>query len=62
MARALVNAAYVKRLIALDMKPKMKGGQAKGAVHARHLQLTRSALDLLGKAGEIMRFTLSTAA
>ena len=53
MARALVNAAYVKRLIALDMKPKMQGGQAKGAVHARYLQLTRGALDLLRKAGEI---------
>jgi tetratricopeptide (TPR) repeat protein len=55
MARALVNAAYVKRLIALDMKPKMLGGQAKGAVHARYLELTRGALDLLDKAGEIYK-------
>src|SRR5579859_2829696 len=53
LARALVNAAYVKRLIALDMKPKMRGGQAKGAVHTRYLQLTREALELLRRAGEI---------
>jgi tetratricopeptide (TPR) repeat protein len=53
LARALVNAAYAKRLIALDMKPKMRGGQARGSVHARYLQLTREALELLRRAGEI---------
>jgi tetratricopeptide (TPR) repeat protein len=53
LARALVNAAYAKRLIALDIKPKMRGGQARGSVHARYLQLIREALELLQKAGEI---------
>jgi hypothetical protein len=32
LARALVNAAYVKRLIALDMQPR-SGGHASGATH-----------------------------
>jgi tetratricopeptide (TPR) repeat protein len=53
LARALVNAAYVKRLIALDMKPRMRGGQAKGSIHQRYLALTHEALDLLRVAGEI---------
>jgi tetratricopeptide (TPR) repeat protein len=52
-ARALVNAAYVKRLIALDMRSKFRGEQARGAAHARHLQISTEALDLLKKAGDI---------
>lgn len=53
LARAMVNAAYVKRLIALDSQPQSRGGQARGAAHARYLQTTREALDLLQRAGEI---------
>lgn len=52
-ARALVNAAYVKRLIALDMQPKMRGGKARGSAHARYLQISEEALGLLRQAGEI---------
>ncbi len=48
VARALVNAAYVKRLIALELQPRK--GQASGAVHARSLAAAREALELLHKA------------
>ena len=48
MARAFVNAAYVKRLIALDLQPRK--GHASGAVHARSLALAHEALELLQKA------------
>jgi tetratricopeptide (TPR) repeat protein len=51
-ARALVNAAYVKRLIALDMQARTKGA-AKGATQARYLSICREALDMLARAGEI---------
>jgi tetratricopeptide (TPR) repeat protein len=50
-ARALVNAAYVKRLIALDMQPKIRGGQARGAIHAGYLQISQEALQMLQQAG-----------
>ncbi len=46
MARALVNAAYVKRLMALDLQP--REGQASGVVHAKSLRMSREALSLLG--------------
>jgi tetratricopeptide (TPR) repeat protein len=52
LARALVNAAYVKRLMALDIQPRGNGGHA-GATHARSLKLAREALDLLERAGRI---------
>ena len=51
MARALVNTAYVKRLLALELHP--RNGQASGAVHARSLQLSSEALALLEQAGQI---------
>jgi tetratricopeptide (TPR) repeat protein len=53
LARALVNAAYAKRLIALDLQHNTVGGHAKGATHARYLQIAREALELLRRAGEI---------
>jgi tetratricopeptide (TPR) repeat protein len=53
LARALVNAAYVKRLMALDLKSKSSSGRASGAHHARYLEICRQALDLLQRAGEI---------
>ena len=52
-ARALVNAAYAKRLIALDMRPRQDGRQALGATNARYLQISREALELLRKAADI---------
>ena len=51
MARALVNTAYVKRLMALELQP--RDGQASGAIHAKSLHLSREALSLLGKAEQI---------
>ena len=51
-ARALVNAAYVKRLIALDMQAG-GGGQATGSNHARYLLLIDEALELLERARKI---------
>jgi len=53
LARALVNAAYVKRLIALDLRPKSSGGKASGATHDRSLRITQDALALLDRAGSI---------
>jgi tetratricopeptide (TPR) repeat protein len=53
LARALVNAAYVKRLIALDMQAQWKGEHVRGAVHAEYLQVLREALQLLRKARDI---------
>ena len=53
LARALVNAAYVKRLIALDLKNKSNAGRANGAHHARYLETCGEALALLQHAGEI---------
>jgi tetratricopeptide (TPR) repeat protein len=53
LARALVNAAYVKRLIALDMRPKGKGGRASGATHAKSFKISQEALELLEQAGRI---------
>jgi tetratricopeptide (TPR) repeat protein len=53
MARALVNAAYVKRLMALELQP--RDGQASGVVHAKSLRMSREALSLLEQAGKIYR-------
>jgi tetratricopeptide (TPR) repeat protein len=53
LARALVNAAYVKRLIALDLLHRSKSGKARGADHARYLEICQDALALLARAGEI---------
>lgn len=52
-ARALVNAAYVKRLMALDMQTKMHKGSAKGAVHSRYQRIIKEAIELLERAGTI---------
>jgi tetratricopeptide (TPR) repeat protein len=51
MARALVNAAYVKRLMSLELQP--RDGQAMGTVHAKSLRMSREALALLERAGRI---------
>ena len=53
VARALVNAAYVKRLMALDLNSKSNAGRASGAHHARYLEICRQALELLERAGDI---------
>jgi tetratricopeptide (TPR) repeat protein len=52
LARTLANAAYVKRLIALSLRPS-DGSVAKGSVHARCRQLTKEALELLQRAETI---------
>ncbi len=57
LARALVNAAYAKRLIALELLSRPKLGRAKGANHSRFRQLCQDALELLRQAGEIYRRT-----
>lgn len=53
LARAMVNAAYVRRLMALDLRATANRGQARGHVNSKYLKLTRDALDLLRQAGEI---------
>lgn len=53
LARAMVNAAYVKRLMALELRGATSKRQARGSVHSKYLKLTRDALDLLTRAGEI---------
>lgn len=53
MARALVNAAYVKRLIALDLREKSNTVRAKAAQHIRFIEICQEALDLLERAGKI---------
>ena len=53
LARALVNAAYVKRLIALDLRHRSTSGRAKGADHVRYLEICQEALELLRRAGDI---------
>ena len=63
LARALVNAAYVKRLIALQLRkridsrtgPNRAGDEmeSRGATHSRYIKLCREALDQLHRAGEI---------
>jgi tetratricopeptide (TPR) repeat protein len=53
MARALVNAAYVKRLIALDLRDRSNTARAKAAQHVRFIEICQEALDLLERAGKI---------
>jgi len=53
LARAMVNAAYVRRLMALDLRAGSNRGQARGAINSKCLILIREALDLLRQAGEI---------
>lgn len=53
LARAMVNAAYVKRLMALDLRAGAVQGLARGSLNSRYLRLTREALELLEQAGEI---------
>jgi len=53
LARALSNAAYVKRLIALDMQPKGGSGRARGATHAKSFKIAQEALEMLDQAGRI---------
>jgi tetratricopeptide (TPR) repeat protein len=53
LARALVNAAYVKRLIALDLRNRSGSGRAKGADHLRFLEICQEGLELLRRAGDI---------
>lgn len=57
LARALVNAAYVKRLMALELPSKSNLGRAKGTEHNRYLQICQEALELLRRAGDIYRRT-----
>jgi tetratricopeptide (TPR) repeat protein len=52
LARALVNAAYVKRLMALNLQPR-SGGHAKGATHNKSLKMSHEALELLEQASKI---------
>jgi tetratricopeptide (TPR) repeat protein len=53
LARALVNAAYVKRLIAFDLSHRAEAGRARGTQHDRYLRICREALELLERAREI---------
>jgi tetratricopeptide (TPR) repeat protein len=53
LARAFVNAAYVKRLIAFDLSHRAKEGRARGIQHDRYLKICREALELLDRAREI---------
>jgi tetratricopeptide (TPR) repeat protein len=52
VARALVNAAYIKRLMVLDL---VSGREQKAtaAVHDQTLKIVREAMDLLERAGRI---------
>jgi tetratricopeptide (TPR) repeat protein len=52
-ARALVNAAYVKRLIALDLRHRSTSGKARGADHTKYLEICQDALRLLSQAAKI---------
>lgn len=63
LARALVNAAYVKRLIALQLRKQIDSraasstknseGESRGGGHARYIKLCRDAIEQLHRAGEI---------
>lgn len=53
LARALVNAAYVKRLIALDFRARQQALRTKGKQHERHLRIVAEALQLLARARAI---------
>ena len=53
LARALVNAAYVKRLIALDLQDSSSAINRRGPSHARALEVAHEALALLESAASI---------
>jgi tetratricopeptide (TPR) repeat protein len=53
LARALVNAAYVKRLLALELRPTLYREHARGSLNVRYLKLTNEGLSLLSRAGKI---------
>jgi tetratricopeptide (TPR) repeat protein len=55
LARTLVNAAYVKRLLALYLRKRVEGGSARpsGNVNARYMEICRDALADLERAGQI---------
>lgn len=53
LARALVNAAYVKRLIALDLQDGATKGDRRGTAHAKALETANEALALLRSAAVI---------
>jgi len=53
LARALTNAAYVKRLMALDLRKRLRAGKARGPQHAKYLQICQEALEMLERAREI---------
>lgn len=53
LARALVNAAYVKRLLALELRPTLYREHAPGSLNVRYLKLTNEGLSLLSRAGKI---------
>lgn len=53
LARAFVNAAYVKRLMALDLSHRSNAGKARGTHHAQYLEICQEALGLLERAREI---------
>lgn len=55
LARALVNAAYVKRLMSLDLRPG-RGAAAAGATHEQALRIAREAMTLLRDAARIYSF------
>ena len=53
LGRALINAAYVKRLIASELHPQGRGEPAGAATHTRTLEITRQAIALLRRAAAI---------
>jgi tetratricopeptide (TPR) repeat protein len=53
LARAMVNAAYVKRLLALELRPTLYREHARGSLNVRYLKLTNEGLQLLAQAGKI---------
>ena len=53
LGRALVNAAYVKRLMALELHPGGRGEPAGASVHAKTFEITSQAMELLRRASVI---------
>lgn len=52
VARALVNAAYIKRLMSLELQPH-RGAAAAGSTHENALRIAREAMTLLRDAAKI---------
>ncbi len=53
LARALVNMAYVKRMIALDLRERIGEDRATAAQHNRCREICQEGLELLKQAGSI---------